>query len=305
MKNQVKNTSQGHQLLYVCLLLIALVAVSPNSYCGTPKKIESHHSLNIEITGDGQPVMLLPALGCPADMWNTTIQKAFSNHQCFKVFIPGYAGAEPLAEPDFETVVQDLKTYIAQNNLSNIILIGHSFGGHLALRLAIASAQRVSKLIIVDSYPFAAGIFQPNVTLEQSKQQAVMVEHQFNALPDSIFAQQQTSIYSSMIADSEEAKAIVAHVLKSDRSTIARAYYESLSLDLRPHLNRIQAESLIIGSWAHAALMGKDKAFIQAVLANQYQNLANCEIVVAEKARHFIMLDEPIWFYEQLSKFIQ
>jgi len=305
MKNPIKNTIQRKQLAYVCLLLVALVAVLPNSYGGTPPTRVSHNTLKIEISGNGQPVILLPALGCPADMWDMTIRRVFGTHQCHKIHIPGYAGEQALAEPDFEIIVQDLSDYIAQNKLSNIILMGHSFGGHLALRLAIVANQCLSKLIIVDSYPFAAGIFQANITLEQSKQQALMVEHQFNALPDSIFAQQQTNIYSAMVSDPDSAKSLVAQVLKSDRTTLSRAYYESLSMDLRPGLNHIQAESLIIGSWAHAALMGKDKAYIQELLVNQYQNLAHGKIVVANKARHFIMLDEPSWFNEQLTKFIQ
>lgn len=36
----------------------------------------------------------------------------------------------------------------------------------------------------------------------------------------------------------------------------------------------------------------------------RYAQLKNCKIVMADKARHFIMLDDPQWFYGQLDGFL-
>jgi hypothetical protein len=43
---------------------------------------------------------------------------------------------------------------------------------------------------------------------------------------------------------------------------------------------------------------------VKSALESQYSKVNNCKIQIAEKAKHFIMWDEPNWTFEQINLFI-
>ena len=55
----------------------------------------------------------------------------------------------------FEAMNDDINLILAQENLSEFCLMGHSMGGKIAMNYAAAFPQKVKKLIIVDVAPYA------------------------------------------------------------------------------------------------------------------------------------------------------
>jgi len=287
------------------IILIAIMSFSGLSVFGKTERVETFNSIEVQVVGKGNPVILLPALGCSANMWDLTIENVFQNYECYMVNIAGYAGQKAVEQPDFEIVIRDVLDFISKNKLGKVILVGHSFGGNLAMRIALAKPKLFSNLVIVDSYPFSPGVINPDITYEQAKMQAGMIESQLKLLPDSVFNHQQAISYSSMIEDKQIANSIIQEVIKSDRNTICRAYYEIFSTDLRDSLKILDVKAIVLASWSSARQMGRSKSYIQDILNEQYKNLLNCEILIAEKANHFIMFDEPEWFYNSITNFIK
>jgi pimeloyl-ACP methyl ester carboxylesterase len=85
---------------------------------------------------------------------------------------------------------------------------------------------------------------------------------------------------------------------------------ELFGSDLRPSLPRITSPALVLGTWAGLrdqtaqtpTPIGKD-----AVVENfrrQYQGLSRLHFALSESARHFVMFDDPAWFYEQVDAFL-
>ncbi len=65
--------------------------------------------------------------------------------------LPGF-GDEPLAKTlTLDDYVKFVLAYITKNKLKNIILIGHSFGGRVALKIVANNNLNVEKLILIDS----------------------------------------------------------------------------------------------------------------------------------------------------------
>jgi pimeloyl-ACP methyl ester carboxylesterase len=56
-------------------------------------------------------------------------------------------------EFDYHLMAEDLKAYCDENNLSQIVLIGHSMGGKTAMFFASKYPELVSKLIVADISP--------------------------------------------------------------------------------------------------------------------------------------------------------
>ena len=75
-------------------------------------------------------------------------------------------------------------------------------------------------------------------------------------------------------------------------------YTDLLKLDLRETLSEIKCETLIIG----ASFPNKEVA--KENFEKQYEKLPNKVIKMAPNSKHFIMYDQPVWFYNTLNNFL-
>jgi pimeloyl-ACP methyl ester carboxylesterase len=62
---------------------------------------------------------------------------------------PGLGGSEPLPEYSMDTAVSWLGDFAEAIGLGKFILIGHSLGGHISTRFAIAHPEELSKLVLI------------------------------------------------------------------------------------------------------------------------------------------------------------
>ena len=103
--------------------------------------------------GSGQPIVILHGLFGLSDNW-VSIAKEFSKE--FKIIIPDLRnhGISPHSlEMNYEVMCEDLIELLSKLNLCNIILIGHSMGGKVAMKFALENPEIITKLIIVDISP--------------------------------------------------------------------------------------------------------------------------------------------------------
>jgi pimeloyl-ACP methyl ester carboxylesterase len=83
-----------------------------------------------------------------------------------------------------------------------------------------------------------------------------------------------------------------------------------MGMDVRVDVARITAPTLVLGSWAglHEQLkkygMALSRADVVGTFEQQFAKLPNLHFAIADSARHFIMYDDPQWFFAQLDKFL-
>ena len=79
--------------------------------------------------------------------------------------------------------------------------------------------------------------------------------------------------------------------------------YELFTTDLRGELGKITSPALVLMSWtAYQAHATREQ--VEHNYQAQYVQLERRQMVMADHARHFIMLDDPAWFYGQLDGFL-
>ena len=104
--------------------------------------------------GSGQPLIILHGLFGQSDNWNT-LAKKFAE-QGFEVYVVDLRnhGLSPHSEVwNYQVMSEDILELINDNNLQNIILLGHSMGGKVAMRFAVQHQDLLDKLIVVDIAP--------------------------------------------------------------------------------------------------------------------------------------------------------
>ena len=88
-------------------------------------------------------------------------------------------------------VVEELHGYIAAAGMHPVV-VGHSLGGLLALMLADKYPGDVRKMVIVDTLPFYAVLFNPDATVERRRSRMVdVMRKQMMAVPADQYAAMQ------------------------------------------------------------------------------------------------------------------
>jgi pimeloyl-ACP methyl ester carboxylesterase len=154
-------------LLTLILLPLLTSCVSMNQKPTTWKdyidstKVEQPLDLYYETHGKGSPVILLHGLGGTLYTWRHLVEPLSSNYHLILFDLKG-AGQSPKPYDDKYSMFDQAELiyqFILQKDLGNLTLIGHSFGGSVAmlvaLKLAKQAPQRLSRLIVIDtvSYP--------------------------------------------------------------------------------------------------------------------------------------------------------
>ena len=282
-------------------ILLVFLFLQTTIYSQTGK-----YSFNIEIKGKGEPIILIPGLASSGKVWQQTTDALEKNYECHILTLAGFAGQKPIPlEKGYYPIIQkEIISYIKNELNKKPILIGHSFSGFLSLSIASYQPNLLQKLIIVDSYPFLPSAYNPKINKTNILPQANLMKSTILETTDSLFAKQQEVKLYSMITDTTNVKLATKWALKSDRETIAQATFEMMTNDLTQNIATIKTDVLVLGSWYGLKNYGISQDMVKNAFESQYSKVKNCKIKIAEKAKHFIMWDEPNWTFEQINLFI-
>jgi pimeloyl-ACP methyl ester carboxylesterase len=103
--------------------------------------------------GDGPPVVLLHGPGEFAASWMRVIPELVRAHRVITPDLPGHGASGLAGEPlDAARVIAWLGELVERTCPSPPTLVGHLLGGAIAARFAIDHPDRLSRLVLVDTY---------------------------------------------------------------------------------------------------------------------------------------------------------
>ncbi|WP_375435957.1 alpha/beta fold hydrolase [uncultured Hymenobacter sp.] len=247
--------------------------------------------------GTGPAVLFLPGFTSPGSVWEQTICHLPTKTTSYQVSYAGFRGVQPIDTPWYVTIKGELLRYIQNEKLAHLTIVGHSMGGNLAVEIAAALPGKVDKLVLVDAIPCMRALMMPGVPATQLRYQSPY-NQQILALSDDAFRQTARRLAQNMATDPAKVDTLVAWALAADRRTYVYGYTDLLQLDLRPLLPQVKARTLILGASM------PDTLVVRRTFEQQYATLAVKSIRLAPSSKHFIMFDQPAWFYHQLSAFL-
>jgi pimeloyl-ACP methyl ester carboxylesterase len=255
-------------------------------------------AVSVTRTGTGKPIIFLPGFITPGSVWNETIQNLDGKYESHIVTYAGFGDVTPIDTPWYPSLKAELLNYIKRQKLSDVTIIGHSMGGTLAVDIASAIPGSISKLILVDALPAMRDLMMPGVTADMIKYNSPYNLQTLKMEP-STFRNNAVMMAGGMTANKEKADTIINWILAADRKTYVYGYTDLLKLDLRENLKQIRAKTLILG----ATFPTKEVA--KATMEKQYALLNNKQIEMATDSKHYIMFDQPQWFYAQVNAFLK
>ncbi|MFN4886517.1 MAG: alpha/beta fold hydrolase [Bacteroidota bacterium] len=143
--------------------------------------------------GEGQPLLIFHGLFGSGDNW-TTHAKNWSNagYSVYCIDQRNHGHSEHNQVMTYEAMAEDAIEFIAEHQLRDILLLGHSMGGKTVLHLAEQIPFLISKMIVVDmgikAYPPHHGaVFKAlnSLSVESLKSRGEAEEHMKKSSLDS------------------------------------------------------------------------------------------------------------------------
>jgi pimeloyl-ACP methyl ester carboxylesterase len=292
-------------VLTLAALALMLGAVALTAKAQTPTRF----SVSIEGAPNGPAILLIPGVASSQAVFDAEAKILAPTYRLYRVQVAGFAGAPAAgnanpteANPLIPGIVAELHQYIAAQKIHPVI-ITHSLGGVFGLMLADQHPEDVQRLLLVDTLPYYAVVFNPNATVETMRPQAKQIRDGMIAAPDDAFAQQSAQSVHYMVINPDAARLIGASSLASDRVVFATAMYEDLCTDLRPRIASIKTPTTLL--YPYDATVEPDAAKIDAVYTSAYASMPNVKLHRIDASRHFIMYDQPAAFDAAVQAFLK
>lgn len=216
--------------------------------------------------------LILHGWGSCAKNWSR-VKELLENQGC-KVLVPDFPGfgenPSPLKPWSLDDYVEWVKEFCEKNNLSQIFLLGHSFGGSLAIKFSLKYPERIKKMFLVASAGIRKKTIRKKILGRISKFFKI-----FSFLPFYSFIRK---IFYKFI------------VKKSDYpylSEIMReTYLNIINEDLSSLLFQVTVPTIIIWSEKDDVVSLKEGQFIN-------QNIKNSKLLIIPGANHDLERKAP------------
>jgi len=271
-------------------------------------------TLRVERYGAGDPALvLIPGLASGSWVWDNVIRAFDGTHRVYAVTLPGNDGVPPAQPPLLDQAENNIVALIAQEHLAKPIVIGHSLGGALAIRLAEDHSPILGAIVSIDGTPVFPATLQ--MTPAQRKAYADEKAAEMRNASPAQYAQMANRAVASMVTDPARAKQVAALTSKADAGSTAEYFDELTASDMRPQLPNIKVPFLLVvpvptvlppGMPAYLANMNMDDrtaAFV-SFYSSIFSGASTIQIKPVRDSRHFVMVDQPAALNSLLSDFI-
>jgi pimeloyl-ACP methyl ester carboxylesterase len=246
-------------------------------------------SVHYEEQGQGPLVVLLHGWGSNLSLFAPIAEAISRNYHVVSFDFPGCGTTSEPTEPwDMDDYVHFTTSFISAFSPTEVILLGHSHGGRVAIRLACDEGLpfRVTRMILVDS----AGILPHRSVGYHLRVRAYKIGKALLATPPlkALFPNALEAFQTSMGSTDYAAASPVM------RGSLVRV----VNANLEPLLPKITAETLLI--WGE-----NDDATPLCDGQTMERLIAGSGLVVLPKAGHFSFLDQSYTFRKVIESFLR
>ncbi|GAA5512201.1 putative non-heme bromoperoxidase BpoC [Deinococcus carri] len=105
-------------------------------------------SLSYDLTGQGDPIVLVHGLSGSAHWWRRNIPALSAAHRVYVLDLAGYGQAWRQRSLGVREAAALIAAWMDSLDLHRVTLIGHSMGGHISMHVAALRPARVQNLVL-------------------------------------------------------------------------------------------------------------------------------------------------------------
>ncbi|MEW6762582.1 MAG: alpha/beta hydrolase [Pseudomonadota bacterium] len=261
--------------------------------------------ITVTTEGSGPDVVLIPGLNSSPRAWTTTVA-AVPGYRYHLVQLAGFAGQPVGGNKEGNVaapVADEIARYIREAGLKQPAVIGHSMGGTMGMMLAARHPDALSKLMVVDMYPYLGTFFAgPGAGPEKVAAVADAIAAGNLAASPEQRRQNANATIASMV-DTEAMRAgAIDDSMKSDAGVSTRAFRELLVTNLIPELDKISKPVTVL--YVQPKTVNIPAEQFDYVYKSAYAPVKQLTLKRIPDSAHFIMWDQPQRFQGEVKTFL-
>ena len=253
--------------------------------------------IRVQMHGNAGPVVvLIPGMSTPGAVWDDTVAALQGDHRLLVLTLRGFDGERGTAnesEGAIDGVVADLSAELAGRGIGQATIVGHSLGGLIAMKFALAHTGQAKNLVILDSLPFFGMVVSPDMTLETVEPRAVymrdMIVTGAERMREAGLANTTSGAGAAGMSIDEATRVTIANwSLDAEPLAVAQFVYEDTMTDLRQDIAALTMPVTVV----HMA-NGEHAEMARERYATDYAALPGVRLVPVDRSLHFVQLDRP------------
>jgi pimeloyl-ACP methyl ester carboxylesterase len=233
--------------------------------------------------GQGEPLLLLHGLMGALSNWDEVIKEFSANYRVIIPVLPIYD--LPLLTTGVRSLSKYVHKFIKFKQLSNVVLLGNSLGGHVGLVYVLAHPGYVKALVLTGS----SGLYENAFGGSFPRRESI----------DFVREKVQYTFYDPNTATEDMVQEIFQTI--NDRHKVIRILAMAKSAirhNMKDELRKITMPVSLI--W------GKDDKITPPEVAVEFNELLpNSELHWVDKCGHAPMMERPVEFNQYLGQFLE
>jgi pimeloyl-ACP methyl ester carboxylesterase len=292
-------------LLLLSMTLWAFGQGTPD-YPSIPSKKVKISGVNVHFVeaGKGPSILFLHGLGGSWRDWSANLPAFASDYRVMAMDFPGFGESDkPEVQYSIEWLADVVETFLQEQEIDRVNLVGHSMGAVVALDVASRPKSRVDKLVITD----AVGIGDKSEFLAYAMSKKIMgpdtgwefvdsfLKDQFRAMADDLIEKQKPQTARDLFESLK--MPITGHPLLPMTPEV-QMIASIFDFDIRPKLASIRQPTLILWGAKDPVAPPQDASFLRT-------RIHSSTLVLFPDSGHSPMIEHPSLFNQELGKFLQ
>ncbi len=244
---------------------------------------------------EGSVVVILHGLFGMLDNWKSFARHLSAHHIVYIVDLRNHGKSCHLDEMDYNLMGEDVKTFLEEHSLTDVLLMGHSMGGKVAMNIALKYPNLIEKLVVVDIAPKKykpthLPIFDAllSIDLTQPTKRKEVAEKLLQKIKD---------------------PSIVQFLMKNLKREAEQQYRWKFNLSIiRQNYEKIIDQENGCGVYPRPVLFvkGDNSAYISLTDIDRITDLfPQAKIHIIKKAGHWVHAEQPKLLLEVVNTFLQ
>ena len=259
--------------------------------------------------GSGEKTLIfIHGLSSNLEAWKKNISALKENYRCIAVDLPGYGtSSRNLSSYSLSDYADFLTCFIEKKHLDNVVLVGHSMGGQIAVHAVLSSPELFKKLILIAPAGIETFSLQEEAVLKSSYTPAMVI----NSTPEQILTNYKLNFHSFpkdagfMVEDRINMKE--AEDFPNYAEVVVNNVHAMLDEPVFDRLEELSIPVLIV--YGKNDLLIPNRFFhpnqtIETLVQDAKENIQDLTVKIIDEAGHFVNFEKPDEVNKEITTFL-